>query len=78
MAQKQRVSIETIKCKVKVLCPLPGVFAKYQPTVGEIYEADYRKAKFYGCGQKNSPVCVIKVRDKSICLKTGEYEILED
>lgn len=68
----------TVKCKVKVLRPLPGVFTEYQPIVGAVYEADYRKVKFYNSRQNNSPVCVIKIRDKSICLKTGEYEILED
>lgn len=72
------MATEAIKIKVKVLCPLPGVFADYQPKVGAVYEADYREAKYWACGQGRSPVCVIKIRDKSICLKTGEYEILED
>lgn len=72
------MKIESIKCKVKVLCPLPGVFSKYQPEVGKIYDADYRPVNHSTHGQTNSTVCVIKIRDKSICLKTGEYEILED
>lgn len=70
------MKIESIKCKVKVLCPLPGVYSKYQPEVGKIYDADYRKIA-RTTGQTTSPVCVIKILDKSICLKTGEYEILE-
>ncbi len=66
-----------VKRKVRILRLLPGVYPKYQPTVGEIYEADYVEARHYKCGHRYSPVCVIKVLDKSICLKVGEYEILE-
>lgn len=71
------MAIDTIKCKVKVLCPIPGVYPMYQPEVGEIYDADYRKATRNSTGHTNSPVCVIKIRDKNICLRSGEYEILE-
>ncbi len=71
------MAIDTIKCKVKVLCPLPGVYLEYQPKVGQVYEADYRKAKRISSGQTNSPVCVIDIRDKRICLRSGEYEIVE-
>ena len=69
---------DTIKCKVRILCPLPGVYPKYQPKVGEVYEAEYKKAKPYKCGAKRPEVCSIDVLDKKICLKKGEYEILED
>ena len=71
------MKIEAIKCKVKVLCPLPGVFAKYQPEVGKIYDADYRMTQHRTSGQVNSPVCVIKVRGQSVCLRRNEYEIVE-
>ena len=67
-----------VKRKVRILCPLPGVYTKYQPVVGEVYDADYVDTKKYQCGHRYSPVCVIKVLDKSICLKVGEYEIVED
>ncbi len=76
MAKKTRK--EAVKCKVRILCQLPGVYPKYQPTVGEVYEAEYKKAKYYKCGQMNAPVCVITVLDKKICLRKGEYEIVED
>jgi hypothetical protein len=69
---------ESVKRKVKVLCPLPGVYAAYQPKVGKVYEADYKMTQFNSSGQSCSPVCVIKVLDKSICLRTGEYEFVED
>lgn len=67
----------TVKCKVRILCHLPGVYHKYQPTVGEIYEAEYKKATQRKNGRVYAPVCFIEVLDKKICLRKGEYEILE-
>ena len=66
-----------IKCKVRILCHLPGVYTKYQPTVGEIYEAEYKKTEHRRDGRAYSPVCAIKILDKKICLRKGEYEIVE-
>lgn len=65
--------------KVKVLCPLPGVFAECQPEVGKVYEADYSPPKVDKryCHQY-AAVCVIDVNGKKICLKRDEYEIVEE
>lgn len=63
--------------KVRVLCYLPGVFASCQPEVGKIYEASYEKRQVWK-GKHYSPVCVIDVRGKKICLKRDEYEIVEE
>ena len=68
---------KTIKCKVRILCPLPGVYTKYQPKVGEVYDADYKPSTVKSAGRYYAPVCVINVLDKKICLKKDEYEILE-
>lgn len=67
-----------IKCKVRILCELPGVYPMYQPIVGEVYEADYKLTEHRRDGHSYSPVCAIKVLDKYICLRKGEYEILGD
>ena len=67
----------TVKCKVRILCHLSGVYPKYQPNVGEIYEADYQKATQRKNGRQYGPVCFIEVLDKKICLRKGEYEIVE-
>lgn len=72
------MTIDAIKCKVKILCPLCGVYPMYQPEVGKIYDADYRPVNYRTTGQVNSPVCVIDVQDKRICLRKGEYEIVEE
>lgn len=66
-----------IKCKVRILCGLPGVYPKYLPKVGEIYDAFYKKETQRKCGKKYAPVCYIEILDKKICLKKGEYEIME-
>jgi hypothetical protein len=75
MAKKTRK--EAVKCNVRILCPLLGVYPKYQPTVGEVYEAYYKMATQRKSGKNYSPVCVINVLDKKICLQKGEYEIVE-
>ena len=67
----------TVKSKVRILCHLPEVYTKYQPKVGEIYDAYYRKETQRKNGKVYAPVCYIEVLDKKICLKKGEYEIVE-
>lgn len=66
-----------IKCKVRILCPLSEVYPKYQPKVGEVYKAYYEKTQIRSNGNVYNPVCVIHVLDKKICLRKGEYEIVE-
>lgn len=66
-----------IKVKVRILSELPEVYPMYQPEVGGVYEADYIKARCYAKSHSYSPVCAIKILDKYICLRKGEYEILE-
>jgi hypothetical protein len=64
-----------MKVKVKILKPLPGVFAEYQPEVGSVYDASYQPPKQRGDNRIKPPVCIIEVQDKKICLRTGEYEL---
>ena len=64
------------RCKVRIKKYLNGVFARYQPEIGKVYDATYKE----GGGKENRktpPVCVIDVRDKHIALKKDEYEIIE-
>ena len=76
--EKPKSRPKSIKCKIRVLCPLHGVYPAYQPEVGKVYVADYRKGRCVVGQSKNAPVCVIPIRDKLICLKPYEYEILKD
>ena len=68
---------EAIKCKVKILAPLPEVFTAYQPIVGQVYDAHYHSATQKGRNSA-SEVCLIIVKDKKIALRKGEYEIVEE
>lgn len=63
------------KVKVRVLCPLPGVFAKFQPQVGKIYDAEYSPSD-HSPQHRSATICVINVLDKRIALRKEEYEIV--
>ena len=60
-------------CKVRIIQHLPGVYPKYQPEIGRIYDAEHGKSSKY----QNSETCVIDILDKRIALRKGEYEIVE-
>lgn len=62
-------------CKVKILQSLPGVYPKYQPEIGKIYDAEYRPVEKRGTSSC-SAVCLIDILDKRIALRKGEYEIV--
>lgn len=64
-------------CRVRVTRPLDEVFPEYRPQVGGIYDAMY-KAGGPNIGVGSAHVCIITVKDKKICLRPGEYEILEE
>ena len=68
-----------MRVKVKILCPLNGVYAELQPEVGEVYEANYNHARHNKDGQRvYAPVCIIDVKGKKICLRPNEYEFFEE
>ncbi len=75
MAENQRVYTRR---KIKVIKNLEGVFKKYQPEVGGIYEGEVVKSPGNRIGWRNSEFCVINILDKKIVLRKGEYEIMED
>ena len=58
-------------CKVKILTPLQGVFRDYQPEMGKIYDAEYRKSR-----KGNADFAVIDIKDKRIIVRLGEFEIV--
>lgn len=73
-----RVADSAVRCKVRILKPLHGVFSEYQPVVGGVYDAIYNESKSYSSKQSKVYICIIDVKDKKICLRNGEYEIIED
>lgn len=67
-----------MKCKVRILKPLAGVYPKYQPKVGGIYDAIYKNERYKKNRRSRYTVCIITVLDKKICLKKDEYERVEE
>lgn len=67
-----------MKCQIKVIKEVVDIFAKYQPKVGQVCDADYAPAMHSnrGDGHNRAEFCVINVFDKKIALRKGEYEIV--
>ena len=63
-----------MKCKVKIINEVLGVFPQYQPKVGEIYEAEYIESiySYYNA----PPICVIDILGKKIIVRKDEFEIV--
>lgn len=65
-----------IEIKVRFSEPIPGVYTKFQPVLGKIYDAIYYPGCYkYGC--RHTPVCLMKIKDKTIAIRKGEYERVE-
>jgi hypothetical protein len=69
-------------CKIRIIKPLSEVYPKYQPVVGEVYDAEYVNNKIVE-GKNfrwhdHSPFCVIKILDKFIIVRKDEYEKIEE
>lgn len=65
-------------CRVRVTRPLYGVYPEYQPVVGKIYAAMYAGGHYAASGNYFARTCIIEVAGKKICLRPGEYVILEE
>lgn len=64
--------------KVRVLKYLNGVFPEYQPVVGKVYDAIYNVKRRHKLDSQRTYICIIDVKDKKICLKRDEYELVGD
>ena len=64
--------------RVRILKPLEGVFAHYQPVVGKVYDAIYNLRYPDKPQCLRSHICIIDIKDKKICLRRDEYELLEE
>ena len=62
-----------MKCKILITKGLEGVWARYQPIVGEIYEADYSPKR------KNKPeTAIITLNGKYIVVRKNEFALVEE
>ena len=71
----------TVTVKVRATKFLEGVFQKYQPTIGKVYDAEYnpgirRNARNTTSGPACAPFCVVKISDMPIVLRKGEFEVV--
>lgn len=62
--------------KIRVVKPLDGVYMKYQPELGKIYDADYFEAM--KSDKKRADFCIIDLLDKRIVVRHGEFEFVEE
>jgi hypothetical protein len=66
-----------MKCQIKVIKQVVDIFVKYQPKVGQIYDAELSPAQNWKDGwQHKKEFCIIDILDKKIVLRNGEYEIV--
>lgn len=61
-----------MKCKVKCIKHLEGVYPYLQPEIGKGYEAEYFWPRY-----KTAETAVIDISGKKIIMRRGEFEIVE-
>lgn len=60
---------------IRIVKELEGVYQAYQPNVGMVYPAEIRQ---YKCGKRiGEPFAMIRVKDKKIIVRKGEFEFVE-
>lgn len=62
-----------MKCKIRITKEIPGIFQRYQPQLGKIYDAEYIEPHPY---IKCQPICVINMLDKRIIARRNEFELV--
>ena len=66
-----------MRCKVKIVKPLAGVYVQLQPEIGKVYDAHYSEARSGKARYKSAEFCVIDINGKPIIARRGEFEIVE-
>lgn len=63
-----------MKCKIRIIKQISGLYPQYVPKVGKIYNAEYiDSSKAY---KSFPPVCIIKMAGKRIIIRKNEFEIV--
>ena len=63
-----------IKCKIRIIKEIEGVYPEYRPKVGKVYDAEYiDSSKAY---KKFPPVCILNISGKRIIIRKNEFEIV--
>lgn len=68
-----------MKCQIKVIKQVVDIFPKYQPKVGQIYDAHLspsNKARGKSKWGAKAEFCIVDILGKKVVLRIGEYEIM--
>lgn len=63
-----------MKCKIRIIEEIAGLYPQYQPKVGKVYNAEYIEPTY--TYQRGQPICVIVIAGKRIIIRKGEYEFV--
>ena len=64
-----------MRCKIRIIKEVEGVYREYRPKVGKVYDAEYiDSSKAY---KKFPPVCILNIAGKRIIIRKSEFEIVE-
>ena len=61
-----------MQCKIRVIKEILDIVPECRPEVGKVYDARYEPGKL-----KAGEVAIVVISDKYICLRKGEFEIVE-
>lgn len=63
-----------MKCSIRIIKEVEGVFPEYRPKVGKVYDAEYIDSSTDY--RKVPPVCILNIADKRIIIRKNEFEII--
>jgi hypothetical protein len=63
-----------MKCKVRIIKDISGLFPEYCPKKGKVYDAEYKAP--YNSYQHFNPLCIINVAGKRIVIRHDEFELI--
>ena len=63
-----------MKCKIRIIKDIEGLFPECRPNVGKIYDAEYRESTWKQ--RSIPPICVINIAGKRITIREDEFEVL--
>lgn len=63
-----------MKCKVRIIKEIVGVYPEYSPKAGKVYDAEYIDSSTDS--RKIPPVCILNIAGKRIIIRKNEFEIV--
>ena len=63
-----------MKCKIRIIKDIEGLFPECRPKIGRIYDAEYKDGNH--SYKKCPPVCIVNIAGKRIIIRKDEFEIV--